>query len=46
MIASIFISKPIQIINQCELVITIKVPSMIVDIIIVIIIGFISKGRY
>lgn len=30
MIASIFISNPTQIINQCELVITIKVPAIIV----------------
>lgn len=30
MIASIFISNPIQVMNQCELVITIKVPEIIV----------------
>lgn len=30
MMASIFISNPTQVINQCELVITIKVPEIIV----------------
>lgn len=46
MIANIFISKPIQIMNQCELISTIIVPVIIVNKIMVKIIGFISKGRY
>lgn len=44
-IASIFISKPIHTVNQWELVITIIVPRIMVDIIIEKIIGFISTGR-
>lgn len=45
MIASIFISKPIRIINQWELNSTIIVPKMIVDIITTRMGGFISTGR-
>lgn len=45
MMASRFISKPIQIISQCELVITIIVPRMAVARIVVKIIGLISTGR-
>lgn len=44
-IASIFISKPIQTSSQCELVITIRVPRMMVDEIVARIMGFISTGR-
>ena len=40
-----FISKPIQIINQCELMSTIMVPVIMVNRIMLKIIGFISKGR-
>lgn len=43
--ASIFISNPIQIISQCELVMTIRVPRMMVAIMVDIIRGFISTGR-
>lgn len=45
MIASMFISKPIQTSNQCELVITMRVPRMMVDEIVAKIRGFISTGR-
>lgn len=45
MMASIFISNPIQTSNQWELIITIIVPSINVDRIIIKIIGFISTGR-
>lgn len=45
MMASIFISNPIQMNNQCELIITIMVPSITVIRIIMKIIGFISTGR-
>lgn len=45
MMASIFISKPIQTSNQCELVITIRVPRMMVNEIVVKMSGFISTGR-
>lgn len=44
-IANIFISNPIQIISQCELVMTMRVPRMMVAIMIDIIRGFISTGR-
>lgn len=44
-IASMFISKPIQTSNQCELVITMRVPRMMVDEIVAKIRGFISTGR-
>lgn len=44
-IASIFISNPIQTISQWELVITIVVPRMTVVIITEKMIGFISTGR-
>ena len=44
-IASIFISKPIQMSNQWVLIITIMVPSITVIRIIMRIIGFISTGR-
>lgn len=43
--ASIFISNPIHTISQCELLITINVPRITVDIIIVRIRGLISMGR-
>lgn len=43
--ANRFISKPIQIINQCELVITIIVPIIAVVRIVEKTIGFISTGR-
>lgn len=43
--ASKFISKPIQIISQCELVITITVPRMTVIRIVVTMRGFVSAGR-
>lgn len=45
MIASMFISKPIQTNSQCELVITIRVPRMMVNEIVAKIRGFISTGR-
>lgn len=45
MMASIFISNPIQTSSQWELIMTIMVPSIMVDKIIVKIIGFISTGR-
>ena len=45
MMANRFISKPIQIINQCELVITIIVPRMAVVKMVEKTIGFISTGR-
>lgn len=44
-IASIFISNPIQMSNQWVLIITIMVPSITVIRIIIRIIGFISTGR-
>lgn len=44
-IASIFISNPIQMSNQWVLIITIMVPSITVIRIIMRIIGFISTGR-
>lgn len=44
-IASIFISNPTQIKNQCELVMTIKVPEIIVASTSDRIRGFISTGR-
>lgn len=43
--ASIFISNPIQTSNQWELIITMIVPNIIVDRIIIKMIGFISTGR-
>ena len=43
--ASMFISNPIQMSSQWELIITIMVPNMIVDRIIIKMIGFISTGR-
>lgn len=43
--ASIFISKPIQIRSQWELVITITVPRIMVSEIIIKARGFISTGR-
>ena len=43
--ASMFISNPIQISSQWELIITIMVPSITVIRIIMRIIGFISTGR-
>lgn len=45
MMASIFISNPIQINNQWELIMTMMVPSIIVDKMIIKMIGFISTGR-
>lgn len=45
MMASMFISNPIQMNNQCELIITIMVPSITVIRIIMKMIGFISTGR-
>lgn len=45
MMASIFISNPIQMNNQWELVITIMVPSITVISIVEKMIGFISTGR-
>lgn len=42
--ATVFISNPIQIRNWCELVITIMVPDIMVTIMIKMI-GFISMGR-
>lgn len=45
MMASMFISNPIQISNQCELSMTIMVPVMIVAMMIMRIGGFISMGR-
>lgn len=45
MMANIFISKPIHTVSQWELVITIIVPRIMVDIIREKIIGFISTGR-
>lgn len=44
-IASIFISNPIQMSNQWVLIITIMVPSITVIRMIMRIIGFISTGR-
>ena len=44
-IASIFISNPMQMSNQWVLIITIMVPSITVIRIIMRIIGFISTGR-
>lgn len=44
-IANMFISKPIQTSSQCELVITIRVPRMMVDEIVARMRGFISTGR-
>lgn len=43
--ASIFISNPIQISSQWELIITMMVPSITVIRIIIEMIGFISTGR-
>lgn len=43
--ASMFISNPIQMSSQWELIMTIMVPSIIVDRIIIKMIGFISTGR-
>ena len=43
--ASMFISNPIQVSNQYELVITILVPEMMVCRVIVKIIEFVSTGR-
>lgn len=43
--ASMFISKPIQTSSQCELVITMRVPRMMVDEIVINTRGFISTGR-
>lgn len=45
MMASIFISNPIQINNQWELIMTMMVPNIIVDKMIIKMIGFISTGR-
>ena len=45
MIASVFISNPIQMSSQWELIMTMVVPSIIVDRIMIKIIGFISTGR-
>lgn len=42
--ATVFISNPIQISNRCELVITITVPDIMVTIMIKMI-GFIRMGR-
>lgn len=44
--AIMFISKPNQVINQCELVITIDVPNITVPKRIIKITGLISRGRY
>lgn len=43
--ASMFISNPIQMRSQCELIITISVPRMMVEEIIIKMRGFISTGR-
>lgn len=45
MIASMFISNPIQTISQWELINTIIVPEMTVDIMIMRVEGLISMGR-
>lgn len=45
MIASMFISKPIHTRSQCELIITIRVPRIMVEETMVKISGFISTGR-
>ena len=45
MMASIFISNPIQISSQWELIMTITVPSITVIRIMIKVIGFISTGR-
>lgn len=45
MMAIIFISNPTQIMNQCELVITIRVPAIIVVDTSVRVMGLISTGR-
>lgn len=45
MMASMFISKPIQTSSQCELVITMRVPRIMVSEIVVRMSGFISTGR-
>lgn len=45
MIASIFISNPIQTSNQWELIMTMIVPNIIVNRIMIKMIGFISTGR-
>lgn len=45
MIASMFISNPIQTINQWELINTIIVPEMTVDMMIMRVEGLISMGR-
>lgn len=44
-IANRFISSPIQIVNQCELVSTIMVPAITVNIMVMRIGGLISTGR-
>lgn len=44
-IANIFISNPTQIMNQCELVITIRVPEIIVVNTSDRVVGLISTGR-
>lgn len=44
-IASMFISKPIQTSSQCELIITMRVPRMMVNEMVVRMRGFISTGR-
>lgn len=44
-IASIFISNPIQTSNQWELIMTMIVPNIIVNRIMIKMIGFISTGR-
>ena len=43
--ASMFISNPIQMRSQCELIITISVPRIIVEEIMMRMRGFISTGR-
>ena len=45
MMVSIFISNPIQISSQWELIITIMVPNIMVARMIIKMIGFISTGR-
>lgn len=45
MTASMFISNPIHTTSQCELVITIVVPNIMVSRIVVKVRGFISTGR-
>lgn len=43
--ANMFISKSIQTVSQCKLVITITVPRMTVAMVMIKIRGFISTGR-